>query len=334
MSEPRVSIAMCTYNGERFVEQQLSSLAAQTRRPDEIVVCDDCSSDGTVAILEAFATTSGLDVRVIRNETTLGLHANFERAIAACTGEIVFLCDQDDIWLETKIERFLAVFDVHQECGYVFCDAVTFTGDDTVDAESWWSAIGFSGRRQARYSQGDQIDVMLNDGNIVYGMSMAFRSTYRDVVLPIESRSKDYTHDTWIALLLSAIGAVGVALPETLVRYRRHDAQTSIDPSMQPLGPIDRLRFATDYADHLSENNARVLRALAERAARHASPGRGSSEALRALRMKADHIDARRTIRRRRYRMAALTLATTELLSGRYRRFSSGWKSFVKDLIR
>src|ERR1700730_3732237 len=83
-SQEKISVALCTYNGERFLGRQLASMQQQTRLPDELVVCDDCSTDSTIGILNEFATSAGFPVRIIRNEQNLGFVANFEQAIRLC----------------------------------------------------------------------------------------------------------------------------------------------------------------------------------------------------------------------------------------------------------
>src|ERR1019366_197610 len=94
----RISVALCTYNGERFLSQQLASIGKQTRLPDELVVCDDSSTDRTVAIVREFAASVSFPVRVFENQRNLGSAANFERAIRLCDGDLIALSDQDDIW--------------------------------------------------------------------------------------------------------------------------------------------------------------------------------------------------------------------------------------------
>ena len=99
-----VSIALCTYNGEKFLDLQLESLRHQTVAPDELIVCDDASSDRSVEIVEAFARRVSFPVRLFRNARNLGYVKNFEQAISHCTQDLVFLCDQDDLWDARKIE--------------------------------------------------------------------------------------------------------------------------------------------------------------------------------------------------------------------------------------
>ncbi len=101
----RISIALCTYNGERFLNQQLASMAQQTRLPDELVVCDDRSTDRTLTMVREFAASAPYPVRIFQNEQNLGFAANFERAIRLCQGNLIALSDQDDIWYPIRLQR-------------------------------------------------------------------------------------------------------------------------------------------------------------------------------------------------------------------------------------
>lgn len=102
-----VSIAMCTYNGEEFLRQQLDSLLAQTHRPLEIVICDDLSTDSTWEILNEYAQSYNF-ITIFRNKKNLGYVKNFETALGHCNGDYIALCDQDDVWLPEKISTQLA----------------------------------------------------------------------------------------------------------------------------------------------------------------------------------------------------------------------------------
>ena len=105
------SIALCTYNGERFLSQQLESLAAQTILPDELVICDDASSDSSLRILEDFAQKAPFIVRIFKNPKNLGYIKNFEKAIGLCSMDVIFLSDHDDYWESEKLNQVLKVFD-------------------------------------------------------------------------------------------------------------------------------------------------------------------------------------------------------------------------------
>ena len=105
MFQYKVSVAVATYNGENYLREQLDSLYSQTVVPDEIVVCDDCSNDGTCDILEEFHRKKGLKYYI--NSCNLGVNKNFEKAIRLCKSDYIVICDQDDIWFPQKIQILL-----------------------------------------------------------------------------------------------------------------------------------------------------------------------------------------------------------------------------------
>jgi glycosyltransferase involved in cell wall biosynthesis len=119
----RISIALATYNGERYLLEQLDSFRRQTLQPDELVVCDDCSTDNTLAILEDFSRLSGFTVRIFRNEVNLGHVRNFERALSLCEGDYIFLSDQDDTWAPNKLEAVFAEFEKNPMVDVIVNDA-------------------------------------------------------------------------------------------------------------------------------------------------------------------------------------------------------------------
>lgn len=124
-----ISVAMTTYNGAKFLFAQLQSLLDQTRQPDEVVICDDHSGDDTVEIARKFIMENRLDHwRVLESSANLGYIRNFRRAMNAATGDIVFLCDQDDVWCEDKLAVMGAVMERNPPvealvCGYSVIDA-------------------------------------------------------------------------------------------------------------------------------------------------------------------------------------------------------------------
>lgn len=125
----RISVAMTTYNGARFLLVQLQSLLDQIRQPDEVVICDDHSGDATVEIAKRFILENRLDHwSVLESDTNLGYIRNFRRAMNATTGDIVFLSDQDDIWCADKLAVMCAVMEHNRQiealvCGYSVIDA-------------------------------------------------------------------------------------------------------------------------------------------------------------------------------------------------------------------
>src|SRR5262245_36412717 len=117
------SVALCTHNGAAYIADQLASLAAQSRRPDELVVRDDASEDDTPAIVQAFAARAPFPVRFERHASRLGSTRNFDGAIAACTGDLIALCDQDDVWRADKLSAIERRFGGQPGVGMVFSDA-------------------------------------------------------------------------------------------------------------------------------------------------------------------------------------------------------------------
>ena len=115
-----ISIAMCTYNGEMYLQDQLDSIAKQTRLPDELVICDDNSSDHSLIIVEKFLTQSSFPVKIYKNQTNIGSTKNFEKAISLCGGDIIALADQDDVWHVDKLNITEESFCSSTNIGVVF----------------------------------------------------------------------------------------------------------------------------------------------------------------------------------------------------------------------
>ncbi len=217
----KLSIAMCTYNGAAYLSEQLESLAAQTRLPDELVVCDDRSNDDgrTVEIIKAFALKSPFQVLLSDNRKTLGSKKNFEKAISRCRGDIIFLCDQDDVWRQDKLARFEDNFSSKPETGLVFSDAEVV--DEKLRPLSRLSD-GF-GRESSTDLEQDRAFSALLPRNLVTGATMAFRSSFRRLMMPIPNDTI-LQHDAWIALIIAAVAPV-VFLKEPLIKYRQHGGQ-------------------------------------------------------------------------------------------------------------
>lgn len=317
----RISIAMCTYNGASYVQQQLDSFVYQSRMPDELLVCDDGSSDETVVILEAFRERAPFDVRIYRNPERLGYVENFESAIARCTGDIIFLSDQDDVWLDMKIERASEVFLRHSHCLVVINDA------EITDAEL--SPTGLTKIGQTR-SGGSTLK------NFVTGCCTSFRARFRDIVLPIPADT--YTHDSWINRVGELLGA-RVVVEEVLQYLRRHGANASNERS----SGLTRVRLYSqlgralredpfEYCANRTRNLESMQRRLEER--RQSLPGLVDDDeridaAFRRLHAEHDALRDRVAVLGARG-PRRLVAAVRFLLSGRYRHFS-GWKTFVRD---
>lgn len=119
------SIALTTYNGSKFITELLDSIRNQTRQPDEVVIIDDVSTDDTVSIVSEYIKSNGLkNWSIIRNESNLGWKKNFRKVMSKCTGDIVFFCDQDDIWHQDKVEVMCSVFEDSVDIGVLISNYV------------------------------------------------------------------------------------------------------------------------------------------------------------------------------------------------------------------
>lgn len=202
---PLVSIALCTYNGERFLVPQLDSILAQDYEHLEIIVVDDASSDGTWAILQEYAAREPR-MRAIRNESNLGHLRNFERALAQCSGDYIAPADQDDIWLPGKISRLLSIAPLHAA---VYCDSLLID-------ESGRSLGRRVSERLRRYSGRDpSVFVFFNCAS---GHAMLLQRETVKRALPFPDVE---AHDWWLAFVAASLGGIAY-LDEVLVHYRRH----------------------------------------------------------------------------------------------------------------
>jgi glycosyltransferase involved in cell wall biosynthesis len=221
MSNPqtKISIALCTFNGESFLRQQLASIQQQTRLPDELVVCDDQSTDRTLAIVREFAGTVSFPVAIVQNTEALGSAKNFEKAIQLCTGELIALSDQDDIWYPTRLERSAQEFTEHPEAGLVFSDADVIDDNNELAGPTLWQRLGFAGKNERELLAGHY--ALLAKHRFVTGATVMFRASLRDSILPI---GRGWIHDEWIALIAAAFSDLR-PIDQSLIRYRVHRSQ-------------------------------------------------------------------------------------------------------------
>jgi glycosyltransferase involved in cell wall biosynthesis len=318
----RVSVAMCTYNGSAFVTAQLHSIIEQERPVDEIVVCDDASADDTVEVLHTFAAASPVPVRIHVNETNVGYRLNFSKAMSLCTGDVILLADQDDVWLPGKVARILDVFGSRPEVDLVFSDADLVHEDLSPVGYTIWQSIEFHARRQAMVRNGRFLMLLMNR-NVVTGATAAIRSRIRDIVLPVPGT---WVHDAWIATLTAATG-VAEFIEEPLILYRQHDAQQL---GGKRLNFSQRLALARRMDAPFFLDMAGDYEALRDRLltfeARIRYPG-----AIRLIQGKIDHSRFRADVKQ--HPVQCLPRVVAETLSGRYHRYSLGVLSAVQDLL-
>lgn len=321
MDKLRISVAMCTFNGDRFLQDQLHSIVGQERIPDELVVRDDRSSDGTIDILRRFASTSRFPVRWMINERNIGSTKNFENAISSCSGDIIVLADQDDVWHPEKLRCIEDIFSSSPRTGAVFSDAEVV--DDNLKDMGYrlWEAAGFDSGMQRRFRKGNAIEILLKN-NIATGATMAFRADFKNLLLPIP---KEWVHDSWIALLVSFFADLKT-IPDPLIRYRQH-------PDNQIGGR--KYGFARKISHSLEiDSNAYLSVADNYKLAYERISGFGNCihrAKLRLVAEKANHFYVRSKYSKHIW--LRVSAATREFLSFRYHRYSLGTNSFAKDLF-
>lgn len=204
-----VSIAMATYNGERFLREQIDSLYSQTVKPSEIIVVDDNSIDGTIEILEEYKKKYGL--KYYRNKSNLGVNKTFEKALKLTTGDYVMFCDQDDIWFPNKIEVTLNKM---KEIGGDLPAVVSSQCDD-IDAQG-----NIIRKYKKNKENNSHIETTFIDLGNCQGSTMMLNRKLINLLKPFPEQMVMY--DRYISCLAAAIG-IKYNLYEPLMYYRHHD---------------------------------------------------------------------------------------------------------------
>jgi glycosyltransferase involved in cell wall biosynthesis len=319
----KLSVAMCTFNGARFVMAQLSSIAAQDRLPDELVVCDDGSSDGTLEIVQKFARSARFSTRLVVNDRNLGSTKNFEKAISLCQGAIVALADQDDVWYPHKLGRIEQAFLRSSEIVSVFSDADLIDDDSHSLGERLWPSFSFDRREQMDFANGCALNVLLKHP-VVTGASMAFRRQYFDLVAPIPAKQ---IHDRWISLLLATRGKFAV-ISDRLMQYRQHQDQ-QLGPGPRTLWERTRRARLTQPSFYFDEIER--LCEFRERLEKYETASSSAERALKEIGRKISHLEHRAGLPS--IRVARIPGVLRQIFSGYYWRYSTGWSSIAKDLL-
>lgn len=250
----RISVAMAAYNGEKYIQEQLDSIARQDLPPLELVVTDDGSSDATLEILKAFARGAPFEVRIFRNETRLGYADNFLKAASLCRGDLIAFCDQDDIWMEQKLRTCAGFFD-DPEVLLVAHSARTLL-------DSGERGHLFPRFKNTRVSSSGAS----NPFSFVHGFAMvATRELLRLArVTPRPARLAG--HDQWVWFLAASTGKIATVM-DVLALYRQHqDNAFGAQPRTTMSSTVRGALQAVDYgiAAEFECACSAILLALAE----------------------------------------------------------------------
>ncbi len=325
MSGPRVSIAMTTFNAGPFLADQLQSFAVQSRPPDQLVVCDDGSTDGTLDALEDYARRTPFEVRIERNLERLETTPNFERAVSLSDGDVVLLADQDDIWMPDKIETVLGVFRDHPQAGVIFSNGCVVDEDRRSLHYTLWESLWFDAAEQAKVREGRGLEVFVRHV-VAAGTTLAFRGLYRDLVLPFPSLRD--CHDAWICFLITSVSELCI-IDRPLIDYRLH---ASNQFGLKKLGLREQLDKAREQLEKAAfSHNVQFFSAARQRLAEQSrAPFRATERAFELIDAKIAHARRRDAMSRRLWRRLPVILQ--EILNGGYWRYSYGIKSIAQDV--
>lgn len=324
---PAVSVALCTHNGMPYIVEQVSSILRQSVPPTQLVVSDDASSDGTittirdqVARFRAERPDVPFDLIVLENTVPLGVTANFEQAIVACTGDLIVLSDQDDVWREQRLERIVAEFAASPDLTLLHGDARLVDAAGEPLGELLSQGIGFTASEQGAVRDGRAFDVLLRR-NVVTGATTAFRRGLVERSVPFPA---SWVHDEWLAMVASIVGRVDF-LAEPLVDYRQHGGNQigAGSPGLRELWG----RLHEPRADRNERLLARAT-ALAERFSEPDVPARIAE----CIRQKVAHERVRSALPR--LRVGRLWPVFREWLTGRYGRFGRARFDVVRDVVQ
>lgn len=320
MSTPSISVALCTHNGARYVREQVASILAQTVPVAQIVLSDDASTDDTVAIVEAAVAGSGVELVVLRNSPALGVVANFEQAAAACTGDLIALSDQDDVWRDDKLATIVGAFAAAPDARLVHSDA------DLVDQhlaplpDSLLRSLEMTAREHRELQDGRSFATFLRR-NLVTGATAVLRRELLEHARPFPA---SWVHDEWLAVVAAGLSRTQL-VDDRLVLYRQHGANQigAVTPTLRyKLGKLVEPR--TDRNDRLVER-ARVL-----------------LERLETLPVAADRLEsARRKLAHERFRSGLPRVRVLRapavvgaVIAGRYGNYSRGIRDALRDVLQ
>lgn len=214
-----ISIAMATYNGEKYLQEQIDSILRQTIQPTEIVICDDCSTDNTWEILQLYASKDSR-FHIYRNDQNLGFGGNFEKAISLCHGDYIALSDQDDIWVDNHIELlYNGLGNKMMSCGNAL-----LVDENGNSLGTTWKEM-----EQLDYIPDDdflKLKSIILFRNPFQGASMLFRKELIMYALPFPQGT--LFHDRWFAIISAATGGINY-INEILLYYRRTQQNVTVD---------------------------------------------------------------------------------------------------------
>ena len=317
----KISVVVCTYNGEKFLAEQLQSILDQTHPPDDLIVSDDGSSDSTLDIVGEFCSRDSGAKKpqwtVQSRKKPLGAAGNFASALTKAQGEVVALADQDDVWEPNRVEKGLSRF--RDGVLLVHSDA-TLVDEVGQHIGSLMSALRLTSGERRSLLSGNAVDALLRR-NLVTGATTIIRASLLKQALPIPER---WVHDEWLGLVAAVQGGV-VFSEESLIRYRQHGgneigaAKTDLDEANRRLREI-----RTDFFSRKLLRNSGISRVLEQ------EPHWLGAEAKATLLAKLDFDHWRSQLPAQR--LGRILPVMMRWGQGDYARFARGYLDVIRDV--
>lgn len=206
----KISVCMATYNGAQYVDIQLHSIINQLSVDDEIIVVDDCSTDNTVGIIRSFNDSR---INIIVNNSNIGLIKNFEKAVRHATGDIIFLSDQDDEWMDNKVDTVVKLM-LTENIDLLQHDAIVINNKGDILYDSWAELRKFGTGIIKNFTI-----------NTYVGCCIAFRKEIVASIIPIPVGVQ--SHDQWIGIMAELSGFKVKFINDKLIKYVRHGLNIS-----------------------------------------------------------------------------------------------------------
>lgn len=324
--QQRLSIVMCTFNGATHLQAQLDSLLAQARRPDEIVIGDDASTDASMEILRAFeplARQHGIEVHLLCHPTNLGFVANFSATLQRASGEVLFLCDQDDVWHADKLATMAARFSADPDLLLLHSDARLVDAQGVSLGCSLFESLQLTDDEKHAIHRGDAFDVVMRR-SFVTGATTAMRRELVQLGLPV---ARDWIHDEWLAAVAAASGRLDF-IDAPLIDYRQHGANQ--------IG-ARRRTWAVKWHDLRRPRGILLAREAARLHSLEkyfvARRRRFDDDCAGRIRHKRTHFEQRVALGRLP-RIERLLPILREARAGNYRRYGTGGRSMLRDFLR
>ena len=328
MANSGISVALCTYNGSKYILEQLESIFSQTLLPDEIVISDDGSIDGTVGLIEDFLKDSifpnpeftGVKVKIYKNTTPMGVTKNFESALIKCTHPLIALSDQDDYWFPSKLQALADLFVSNEKLLLAFTDSLLVDSLRNPLGYSSFDALGVSKREKELFRCGLGYEVLVKR-NLATGATVMLRKKLLEISTPFP---ESWVHDEWLALVASFSDGIQL-VEESFIEYRQHGTNQigMKKPGLRHY--IGRLIFPR------TERNVRLYN-RAESMCKHTFFASKEGIAKVMAEEKLQHEIARKEFPPKR--ISRIKPVISEMRTGRYGQYGLGFQDIARDLIQ